>query len=373
MLKTALRFMIYDKAKTIGALLGVVIANFLIGQQSGIFIFLTNAMSALVDNTPTGLWIVDENTTNVNALGQIDVRTGRQAESIPGVAKAYPYVVSGGSAKFKNGKSFGVLLIGSEPPYFKGGPWNLMQGSTFDLLRDYAITTEYFDRESLGGTGYGDDFEINGHRVEVVAQTRGARGFGAAYVFTTIARARAIGNVPENKVNAYLVDLKPGANPDSVRNAINRHIYGVRAWTPEEFSKATVKTVLGSSGIAISTGSLIAFAVVSGLVIIGLTLYSAAVDRIKDYATIKAIGADNSYIWQLILTQALLIATVGYLVGSLLLEGFRYGISTQGAIFNFSLLIRAGFLFITLIISVGGAFFAIRRITKAEPASVFRA
>ncbi|MFC5269172.1 ABC transporter permease [Adhaeribacter terreus] len=373
MLKTALRFMIYDKAKIIGALLGVVISTFLIGQQSGIFIFLTNAMSSLVDNTPTGLWLVDDRTTNVNALGQIDVRIGRQAESIPGVAKAYPYVVSGGSAKFKNGKSYGVLLIGSEAPTFKGGPWNLINGSENDLLRENAVSVEFFDKASLGDIEFGDNFEINGKRVQVEAQTKGARGFGSAYVFTTIERARALGNVPLTKVNAFLIDLQPGANPDSVRNALNRHLYGVRAWLPEDFSKATVKTVLSSSGIAISTGSLIAFAIVSGLVIIGLTLYSAAVDRIKDYATMKAIGASNGYIRKLILTQAFLIATVGYLIGSILLEGFRYGISNAGAIFNFSPLIRFGFLLITLVISIGGAFFAIRRITKAEPASVFRA
>ena len=41
MLKTTFRFLMYDKAKTIGALFGVVIANFLIGQQTGIFVFLT--------------------------------------------------------------------------------------------------------------------------------------------------------------------------------------------------------------------------------------------------------------------------------------------------------------------------------------------
>ena len=51
MLLTALRFLLHDKAKSFGALFGVIMSIFLIGQQSGIFIFLTNAMAALVRNS----------------------------------------------------------------------------------------------------------------------------------------------------------------------------------------------------------------------------------------------------------------------------------------------------------------------------------
>ena len=74
MFHIALQFILFDKPKSIGALLGVVISLFLIGQQSGTFLFLTNAMSSLVDNTATDLWVVDDRTTNINALGRFDVR-----------------------------------------------------------------------------------------------------------------------------------------------------------------------------------------------------------------------------------------------------------------------------------------------------------
>ena len=54
----------------------------------------------------------------------------------------------------------------------------------------------------------------------------------------------------------------------------------------KDLSRATVTFILGSSGIAISTGTLIVFAIISGLVIIGLTLYSATIDRIRDFETV---------------------------------------------------------------------------------------
>lgn len=203
-------------------------------------------------------------------------------------------------------------------------------------------------------------------------QTRGARGFGSIFMFTPISRARALGNFPTNQVSAFLIDVSSKTDPHTVCGLINNTMYGVRAWTKKDFSRATVSTVLSTSGIAISIGTLIIFAIISGMIIIGLTMYSAAVDRLRDYGTFKAIGADNRYIRKLILFQALFFALIGYGIGIFLLEGFRSGIAKSGVIFDYSFGIKIGFFVITILIALGGAIFAMRRIGKLEPASVFR-
>src|SRR6478735_1896938 len=101
MIRTALKFILFDKPKSFGALFGIILSVFLIGQQVGIFIFLTNAMSSLVKNNSEYIWITDTKTTNVNALTALDVRVGKEIESVPGVKAVYPIVISGGSAKFE--------------------------------------------------------------------------------------------------------------------------------------------------------------------------------------------------------------------------------------------------------------------------------
>ena len=372
MFRFALRFITYDKPKSIGVILGILISTFLVGQQTGIFLFLTGAMSSLVDNTQADIWVVDNKTTNANSLGEIDVRVGYQVESIPGVKRAYPMIVAGGTAKFSGGKSSPVAIIGAQPPFFKGGPFRIVKGQLTDLLQEGAVSTDEFDSKNLNDPQIGTSFEINGKRVQVALQTRGARGFGATYMFTTVSRARALGNIPNSKVSAYLVDLEEGADPVTITDQINRSMSGIRAWIKKDFSRATVSTILGSSGIAFSIGTLIIFATISGIVIIGLTMYSAAVDRLRDYGTLKAIGANNSYIRNLILIQALLFAFIGYSVGILLLQGFRNGIANSGVLFDYSLAIKIGFFVVTMFISLGGAIFAMRRIGKLEPASIFR-
>ena len=372
MFKTALRFIIYDKAKSAGALFGVIISIFLIGQQVGIFIFLTNMMSNLVDHIDADIWVVDNRSTNVNALGQIASKYQYEVWSMPGVAHTYPLVISGSSAKFLDGSSGGVSLVGSQSPGFVGGPWNITGGPVQNLLFDNAVSTETYDSKLLGNAHLGTNFEIGGKRVWVALQTKGARGFGASYVFTTIERARYLGKFPADKISAVLVKLQPGANKDSVVKTINSSIFGVKAWTKKDFSSATVSTVLGSSGIATSVGTLILFAIISGSVIIGLTLYSAANDRLKDYATLKAIGATNAYVRNLILIQAIIFAVTGFVAGVALMEMFRAGIANAGVMFSYTPLMYLAFAFITLLISTGGAVAAIRRIVKVEPASVFR-
>lgn len=373
MLKVAIRFMLYDKPKSIGALAGIVISIFLIGQQSGIFIFLTDAMSALVRNNKQYIWVVDEKTTNVNALSALDVRLGREIESLHGIKKVHHLVLATGSAKFANGKSAGVTLIGSQAPNFAGGPWNLKIGTKETMLQDGAIITEFFDTKALGESKLGEYFEVNGRKVFIAGQTRGVRGFGGpVYTFTTIERARSLGNFSKNKVSAFLVEWEEGTNREQVIRTINQNIIGVKAWRSEDFAYESIMTVLKSSGIAISFGTLILFALISGSVIIGLTFYSSAVDRLKDYGTLKAIGATNGYLSRLIITQAVIFSIIGFLVGRGLIELFRNGIANAGTLFSYPLEIQIAFFVITLVIALFGSYFAIRRITKVEPASVFK-
>ena len=372
MFHIALQFILFDKPKSIGALLGVVISLFLIGQQSGTFLFLTNAMSSLVDNTATDLWVVDDRTTNINALGRFDVRLLREIGSLPGVRQAHPVIVAGGAASFPSGTSAGVQLIGSAAPLFRAGPRTLVRGRYADLVPDGAMSFDWFDSKALGGAGVGSVFEIGGKRVYLATMSEGLRGFGSVYMYTTLERARYLAGIPTDKLSAVLVDVQPGTDPVQVRDLINRTLFGVRAWRPADFSWATKKTVLSTSGIAISFGGLIVFAIVAGFFIIGLTLYSAATDRLRDYGTLKAIGASNGYVVRLILVQAVVFAVVGFVLGYGLIELFRFGIGQTGVLFSFSWAMRAAFLGLTLLICMGGAVFAIRRINGVEPASVFR-
>ncbi|MEO6916555.1 MAG: ABC transporter permease [Chitinophagaceae bacterium] len=375
LLKTAWKFIRFDKAKSIGVVVGIMISTFLIGQQLGIFIFLTNAMQSLATNVKADIWVVDSKTKDVNQLGKLDVRTLHAVQSLPGIQDAFPVLITGAAANYQNGESGGITLIGVDIDRLNGvlDPTKIIAGRPSDLQADGAISGEYYELKNLGNNiDIGTPLEINGKRAFFEMQTKGFRGFGASFCVTTIENARYYSNQSSTAISAVLIKLEPHQNADSISALINRNIFGVRAWPSQKIANSTLKKILGSSGIALSTGTLIIFALIAGFFIIGLTMYTSALDRLKDYGTLKAIGASNKFISGLILAQAAIFAVVGFTFAYFLLLMFQKGVAYSGLIFSFSPLLLTGIFAVIGLISVGGASFALRRIKGIEPASVFR-
>lgn len=378
MLRSAFQFIRYDKSKSIGVIIGIVISIFLIGQQIGILGFLTGLMGGIVDNSRKDIgqiWVVDNITQNANELGKLDERLVKEIRSIEGVENTYPIVASNGLVKFKNGKTASVLFIGSEAPLFIAGPnkSKINKGKLDDLLLEGAVSAEYFDEKTFDNpVEIGNRVEINGKEAFIRVQTKNARGFAGSFFYTTLSKARYYTDFPATKISAVAVKVKQGYDVTAVVNNINAAFYGVKAWDAEALRKSTINFITVSSNIGTSVGSLVIFAIISGFFIIGLTLYSSALDRSKDYGTLKAIGATNNYVRNLILLQSFIFSLIGFGIASLLLTGFKNGVANAGLIINYSAAEFAGLFVITLFISVGGSFFAIKKINSVEPASVFR-
>ena len=379
MIKTAYKFIKYDKVKSSGILIGIVVSIFLIGQQIGILQFLTGLMGGLVENSRQDIgqiWVTDNITRNANELAKLDESLVNELRSVEGVKNTYPIIAAGASVKFSNGKISPVIIIGSESPYFVGGPKpeSINDGDIMSLNDDNAISAEFFDKQTFDyPVEKGTRVEINGKSAVIKLQTKNARGFGGSFFYTTLSKARFYTSFPLSKVSAIAIEVLPGQNIDEVVSRINKSVYGIKAWNSQKLKKETISYITVSSNIGTSIGSLVIFAVISGFFIIGLTLYSSAVDRIKDYGTLKAIGATNSYITKLILLQSFIFAVVGFIIAFILLEGFRMGVNSSGLVISYSVAEYFALFMITVFISVGSSlFFAIRTIKNVEPASVFR-
>jgi putative ABC transport system permease protein len=378
MIQTAFKFIKYDKSKSIGVIIGIVISIFLIGQQIGILGFLTGLMGGIVENSRKDIgqiWVVDNITQNANELGKLDKRLVSEIRSIEGVENTYPVVAANGLVKFQNGKTASVLLIGSEAPLYIAGPKQskINKGNLNDLALESAVSAEFFDESTFDNSvEIGNRVEINGKEAFIRLQTKNARGFSGSFFYTTLSKARFFGNFPDTKISAVAVQVKDGYDIPTVVNNINSKIYGIKAWDAEELRKTTVSFITISSNIGTSVGSLVVFAIISGFFIIGLTLYSSALDRIKDYGTLKAIGATDGYIRNLILLQSFIFALIGFSIAFLLLNGFKSGVESAGLVISYSGVEILGLFLITVFISVGGSFFAIKKINSVEPASVFR-
>ena len=167
MLKIAWKFIRFDKAKSIGVIVGILISTFLIGQQLGVFFFLSGLMGALATDVKADIWVVDSKTNDVNQLGRLDIRNLRAVQGINGVKEAFPLLISGASCNYKNGTSGAITLIGvdANQVYAVIKPAKINAGKTTDLQLDGAVSGEFFEKKNLGGEiDLGTDFEITGKR-----------------------------------------------------------------------------------------------------------------------------------------------------------------------------------------------------------------
>ncbi|WP_293932596.1 ABC transporter permease [Sphingobacterium sp. UBA6645] len=377
MLKLAFKFIRYDRAKSVGIIIAIVISIFLIGQQLGLLFFLMGLMGNLVGNAPVQeneMWIIEAQSNNINSVNTIDQRLVQQIGSLPAVDIAYPVVLAPAQAAFLDGKTAAVTLVGSPVPEFIMGPIpnRIAEGEISSLIDPNAVSAETFSAKTWNTELHLDKpIEINGKRAMITVLTKNAQAFGASLMYTSLENARLLGNADPSKVSLIVAKLNEGADKEQIAQDIGQLFPQLQAWDPKKLESSTVREILITSNMGMSFGTLVLFAMISGFFIIGLTLYSSALDRIKDYGTLKAIGAKKGYVNKLIVAQAFLYAIIGYSIAMLLLFGFKFGVANSGLVIQISVGFALFLLFITLIISIGGSLFAVRKISKLEPASVF--
>lgn len=377
MLRIAWKFIKFDRSKSIGIVTAIVISVFLIGQQLSLLFFLMKLMGNLVGNAPVSerdVWIIEKQSNNINAVNTMDSRYVTEIASLPFIQHTFPVVIGAAKATFHDGKTAGVTLIGAEAPRFILGPvpQKIDSGAINQLLEPYVVSAEINDAKNWGTDLYlGQPLEINGKSGKINLLTRNAGIFGANLMYTDLKNARYFADLSPTKINLLVAELRKGTDKDQSIKKINAQFPNLRAWDAEVLKKSTISEILKSSNMGMSFGILVVFAMISGFFIIGLTLYSSALDRLKDYGTLKAIGARKSYVNRLIVAQAFIYAVIGYLLAMLLLFSFKLGVAKSGLLIEISIPFSFFLFLVTLTISIGGSLFAVRKVGKLAPASVF--
>ena len=370
MWKTALCFMTYEKSKLAGILLGIVISMFLVGVQlSLVDLFLEKSTSILRGNHEY-IYVVDQKSTSSTTLSHVDNRVGYQLRSISGVDKVFPIIVSSGTCKFQSGGTANVSIIGVQYPEMAGGPKQYTSDTNLSTLRNEgAILIDESDLPKVEKLQTGDYFYLNNHRVLISGMTKKNDAMGTPNVVTTIERARLLTGFNPNHVSAFL--LKSSAEDPLAQSKIvaqiNKTIPNVKAYTGDDFAKLTKQHNKKTNNLLGFFYMMITFALITGGIIVGLTMFSSVNDRIRDYGTVKAIGGSNCLILKLILQQGILYTLIGFMLTVTLLFAIKFplGISLSASLLLIVFLM-------TLVLSLAGSLFCVRKIFKLEPVQIFR-
>ena len=109
-----------------------------------------------------------------------------------------------------------------------------------------------------------------------------------------------------------------------------------------------------------------------GIVVVGQTLYTSAVEHLREFGTVKAIGGSNWDIYRILGEQALIAAVVGFALGgtlSCVMRPVMAQLSLNVLVSpSFALAVFVG----TVVMCLGAAMLSFRRVASIDPALVFR-
>ena len=371
--KLAWRNLAHDRVRLIVTLVGIVFSVVLMGMQSGLLVGFTRTTTALVENASADLWMVPKGTLDVDLGGPLDERRRYQALAIAGISRAEPYLVNFARWKKPDGGTESIQLIGYRLGDELGGPWNLDEGSALDLARPDGVIVDRLYAKKLGVAKVGDTVEINGRRARVVGFTRGIRTFTQSpYVFTSLPNARDFVGASAETAGYVLMSVAPGVDPAAMEAEIERRIPEVEVYQSAAFSKSSSDYWLFTTGAGFSLIISAVLGLVVGIVIVAQTLYASTIDRLPEYATLKAMGAPSSYLYRIIITQAGIGAVIGYAAGIAIVVGLVLLSAEASAAPVLPLWLALGLGGLTLVMCIGAAVLSIRKVMSIDPVGVFR-
>jgi len=369
----AQRNLFHDKVRLAVTLTGIVFSVVLIVVQLGLFIGFTTATSNLIDHSGADLWITSKNVPYVEQGVAFSERKLNQVRAVPGVADAQKIIAHWTQWKRHDGGEDSVQIVGINVDDSLERPWNLVQGRVEDLKSPDAIILDDLYKQKLGVTRVGEVFEIGGHRARVVGFTHGIRSFTTSpYVFTSFKNAQNYTAVREDQTLFILVKLAPGANLPQVRRQLLDRVKDVEVFTTAQFSRMTTFYWMFTTGAGVAVLIAAALGLVVGFVVVAQTIYATTVDHLKEFGTLKAMGAPNSYVYRVIIKQAAISAVIGYVLGMIVSLFVVHASQKGGAAILLPLPMAVGMFFLTLLMCVGAALVSINKVTRLDPAMVFR-
>ena len=369
----AWRNLAHDRTRLIATLVGIAFSVVLMGAQLGLLIGFAQTASTMVTHADADLWVVPLGTSNVDIAGRMPQRRRHEALAVPGVASVDELMLQFAFWRKPDGGSESVIMTGFSLASGRGAPWAMVEGSLADLQIPDGVIIDRLYQKKLGVRELGQVIDINSRRARVVGFTDGIRTFTQSpYVFTTHARAQYLTGAPADETTYLLVKLSPNADSEAVRAALVERLPWVEVLTREQFTRRTQAYWMITTGAGAALLLAAALGLVVGIVIVGQTLYASTLDRLAEYATLRAIGADHRYLNRVIVKQAAISAALGFSIGLaatlLLVANSRSGnVAMTLPLWSIALLAA-----LTVLMCLAGALISIRRITRIDPTTVFQ-
>jgi putative ABC transport system permease protein len=384
----ALKMLFGDVAKYMMLVFGIFFATFLIVQQSSVFCGLMRWTSSTLRNVPAPIYVVEERVEQVNETNAMRDTDVARVRSVSSVRWATPLYSGIQRVRMEDGSFKTVQLIGIDAATLAGGPSQMKEGDLMDLRLPNTVVIDELAVERLTPKGgkqisIGDRFEINDMEARVVGICKADRSFtGGPYIWTTYERALQYTPPSRKMLSAVIAAPVDGVSPEQAVADIQQQT-GLKAYTNQgfsmkkgnpDFSTSTVWWYVRNTGIPFSFGTTVVIGFIVGVAIACQTFYSFVLDNLKHLGALKAMGMSNFRLSVMLLIQSMTVGVIGFGMGLWATAGFAMPAlaKSQPPFYMPTIVPIVAFGVIQLICALA-ALFGIIRLSRYEPAMVFRA
>lgn len=353
---------------------GVALSVFLIGILLALFRGWSQQVGGFVENVPADLWVTSDGTTDfIESASILPDSLGTQLSFVPEIDKVSPLIVRP-MAMYRQGdnpdNTFDVQFVAYDPQIGIGGPLRVIEGKSPPGPDEIVIDEQLSRRRDVK---IGDKLVKGTKNLTVVGYSSGGDFVYTQTAFTTIATAIDFLDLnPRETRTFFAITLKNPAQRDEVARRLELAIPGVKLVSGQTFAEETRSRILGNILPILIVVLIVAFVV--GLAVAGLTIYTATVEKSREYGILKAEGFTNSFLYRVVFEQSIITGALGFLVGAgltVLIAPFAQDNVPQFVVFVRwqDILAIAG---ITLCMALIAAYIPIRRMASIDPVTVFK-
>jgi len=243
------------------------------------------------------------------------------------------------------------------------------------VFYDRTSRPEYGPVERMFEESGAVDAEIGGRSLTVGGLFSLGTSFGidAAVVTSDLNFLRIFPHRDPSMIDIGLISLEPGADVIRVRDEMRAELpRDVRVYTRHDFVQAEVNYWNGNTpiGFVFAFGTVIG--IVVGAIIVYQILFSDVSDHLQEYATLKAMGYTDGYLFKVVIQEAGILAVLGFVPGLLVCIGL-YRLAGDATSLPIVMTWSRGVAVLALTVGmccVSGAM-ALRKVRAADPADVF--
>jgi len=365
MISIARKNLLRDKPKLLVSVGGVALSTLLILALFGIYFGIAAQARSLPLNAGAQYWVVQKGTSDLfHTVSLLPSGMEKRLRVIPGVTQASS-IINHATKVEARGQKFTAAVIGYDTASGLGRPPSIYKGSAtigkHETVVDRAMAQKY-------GLQLGDDIRIGKISVKIVGMSLKTNSLAFQYAF--ISYQDAVEAFDQNNVvSYYLINISRPLS--QIEDAIAKLMPTSEIKTKGAMAEGNADVITMSFKPIIAL--LVLIGVIVGATVIGLTIYTATVERANEYGVLKAIGVKNSQLYSIVFKQSLMCSLTGFTGGVLLfwLVQFLAFYFVPSVSFDMPTQYYWYVLALSVVMSVLAAFVPIRKINNIDPVKVF--